>query len=511
MKKINRVMAFMLAGIIGLSCIGCGAKEDTVPGDNSPSVTTDNKADKNPEQEAKKVHIDILRTSLSESSALSEDKLKEVEGAVNEYISDKINVEIGLSEIGSDEYEEKAKAALSDGKTNLIWMNLCDESTKLSDLLGSEEASLMDITEVLKDTVLYKSAPEAMWKASLCGDSHYFVSVFNGNGEGYSFLFRKDIADNFNWSTANIKRPSDVEPMLADAKEEGLVYPFLTQKTATFSKWYIDSFDFFTKEQGTSWIAIDRSTNEVIDTVTTSEYFEFCTLMSFWADEGYISEEDIMKKTSQKTLKSKDWAVSWWDGAVGETEAQKLCNQDVTVIPATGRYLTIDSMAESAYVVSAKSSEEETKACMDFLGLLYTDEKLADIYTYGIEGSDFEYDQQGYVVRLSETYNYSMKNSAAATAVTSEATAPYDKSQVAELNSKAVVSQTNGFSFDKTPVQAEYEACKKVFEQYGFALENGGYTASDVESVIAQYQTALDSAGYQKILDEFTRQYNAWK
>ena len=50
-----------------------------------------------------------------------------------------------------------------------------------------------------------------------------------------------------------------------------------------------------------------------------------------------------------------------------------------------------------------------------------------------------------------------------------------------------------------------------IFEQYGFALECGGVKPADVASTIAQYQTALDEAGYQKVLAEFQKQYDAWK
>ena len=69
----------------------------------------------------------------------------------------------------------------------------------------------------------------------------------------------------------------------------------------------------------------------------------------------------------------------------------------------------------------------------------------------------------------------------------------------------------NGFQFDKSPVEAQYTACQNVFEEYGFALENGGYASSDVKNVIQQYQAALDEAGYQDVLAEFTKQYDAWK
>jgi len=44
-----------------------------------------------------------------------------------------------------------------------------------------------------------------------------------------------------------------------------------------------------------------------------------------------------------------------------------------------------------------------------------------------------------------------------------------------------------------------------------FLLENGGFAASEVEAKIAEYQAALDAAGYQEVLAAFQEQFNTWK
>ncbi len=53
--------------------------------------------------------------------------------------------------------------------------------------------------------------------------------------------------------------------------------------------------------------------------------------------------------------------------------------------------------------------------------------------------------------------------------------------------------------------------CQAVFDEYGFALENGGVASKDIDAKLADYQKALDEAGYQKVLAEFQSQYDAWK
>ncbi|MBQ3852295.1 MAG: DUF3502 domain-containing protein, partial [Lachnospiraceae bacterium] len=138
--------------------------------------------------------------------------------------------------------------------------------------------------------------------------------------------------------------------------------------------------------------------------------------------------------------------------------------------------------------------------------------KLADMYAYGIEGEDFNYNADGYVEKVADAkYNHSMWESANATVVTCEAENPYTAQMYVDFNSSALISCANGFQFDKTPVEDQYTACQTVFEKYGFILENGGFASADVEAKIAEYQAALDEAGYQDVLAEFQRQYNEWK
>ena len=112
----------------------------------------------------------------------------------------------------------------------------------------------------------------------------------------------------------------------------------------------------------------------------------------------------------------------------------------------------------------------------------------------------------------SDKYNHSMWESASATIVTPLDNEPDNKADLyIDFNGGANTSVAAGFRFDKAPVEAEYTACRNLFEKYGFALENGGVAPEDVDAEIAKYQADLDAAGYQEVLAEFKAQYDAWK
>ena len=500
MKKLKKVAALVLSAAMALSLAACGDDTTSTSGAASSSSSSSSSSDV--------VTISLYRASFNVTPDSAQ--VQKVEDAINAYIADKINVQIKLTDIASGEYTEKANLALANNEINLLWTASWEGTIGTNDLVPQN--AVYDLTDLLPGTALYNSMSEGQWEATKYDGKNYFIPVYKDNVEGYDFMFRQDLIDQFGWDITSVSSLADLEPMLADAKSIGLKYPLLTQKTAMFYRWYIDDFDFFTADATSNWVAVDRSTNEVVDTVLTSQYKEFCTLMAKYAEAGYVSEDEVTKTTTDTTTQTQDWAISWWTDIPVNDEADSRYGQDVTMQPATDRWAHSTSALGSCYCITANSSAAEAQACIDFMGLLYTDSKLADMYTFGIEGEDFTYDANGQVSQSSDKYNHSMWESASATIVTPLDNEPANKADLYEsFNGGANTSCAAGFRFDKTPVEAQYAACQNVFEEYGFALENGGYSSADVEATIAAYQAALDEAGYQDVLAEFTSQYNAWK
>ena len=491
------------------------------------------------------VTIKVTRACFNLANPDSE-QVKKVQDAINEYIKDKINVQIELTDIGSGEYTEKANLALANNEINLLWTASWESTIGTNDLVPAN--AVYDITDLLPGTPLYESMDEGQWEATKYDGKNYFVPVYKDNVEGYDVMFRKDLVDKYGWDISSVKTLADLEPMLADLEAEGLKYPYLSQKTAMFYRYYINDFDFFTADSQSNWVAVDRSTNEVVDTVLTDQYKEFCTLMAKWAEAGYISEDEVTKTTTDTTTQTQDWGISWWTdipvnaeaGYISEDEVTKTTtdtttqtqdwgiswwtdipvnaeansryNQEVVMTPITDRWAHSTSALGSCYAVTANSTPEEAQACVDFLGLLYTDSKLADLYTFGIEGEDFNYVDGKVEQTDAGKYNHSMWESASATIVTPLTTEPDDKAELyKDFNGGANTSCAAGFRFDKSEVADKYAACQNVFNEYGFALENGGYGVDQIEDTIAQYQAALDEAGYQDVLAAFQAQYDEWK
>ena len=484
-KTMKKLLAAVLVGAMTIAMFtGCGKSDEVV--------------------------INVTRACFN-LAAPDEAQVQKVEDAINAYVKEKgFNFRIELNDLESGSYTEKANMALNANEINLLWTASWESTIGTNDLVPKD--AVYDLTELVKDTPLYKSMDEGQWEAAKYDGKIYYVPVYKDNVEGYDFMFRKALVDKYGWDTASVKKLADLEPMLADAKAEGLKYPFLTQRTAMFYRWYINDFDFFTADVTANWVSVDRATNSVVNTIQTPQYKEFATLMAKWAEAGYISEDDVTKTTTDTTTQTQDWGISWWTDIPVNAEANARYGQEVVMAPATDRWAHSTSALGSCYAVTKNSTEEQAKACIDFLGLLYTDSKLADMYTFGIEGEDFTYDANGQVVQNSTKYHHSMWESASATIVTPVQGEPANKAELYKsFNGGAKTSCAAGFRFDKKPVEAEFSACQAVFDEFGFALENGGVAVADIDAKIAAYQAALDEAGYQKILAEFQKQYDAWK
>ena len=513
-KQLGRKILAVTILAAMVTAAGCGGKstETKAPADSATQAPADTKdtakdtATQAPVEKAEKTKITVYR-NLFNLGAPDEGEVKKVQDAINSYIGDKINVEIDLHEFSSSEYKDKANLALINGEVDLFWTASWIETIKANDLV--KQKAVADLTDKLPNYDVYKSIPDWVWPGSAYAEKNYFIPVYKDMAEGYNLMFRKDLIDKYGWDLSTIKSVKDIVPMLEDCKAEGLKYPYLTQHTAMFYRYYLNKFDFFTSDD---FIGVDREKDAVVDTVLTPEYKEFCTLMGDWAEKGYLSEDDLTKTTTDTTTQTQDWGVSWWTDIPNNEEADTRYKQAVEMVRVTDDWRMSSSMLGSCYAVSSTCSDEEIDACLKFISLLYTDKTVADLYTFGIEGTD--YTKVDGKIEMSEKalYNHDMWESAPVTALTFEKGEPDNKLDLyTTFNEGASVSIALGFRFDPTPVEVEYTSCQQVFNEFGYTLQHGAYSPADVQSGIDAYQKALDNAGYQKVLKEAQTQYDEWK
>jgi putative aldouronate transport system substrate-binding protein len=503
----KKFLAVSLA-VAMFAATGCGSKDEgasTTEPTTGAAVTEAASGDDT--ATAAPTTITVYRDTFN-LGATDDAEVKAVQDAINAYIGPKINVQIELNDIVHAEYPNKCNLALAGGEVNLFFTANWMETVKTDDVVAQN--AVYDITDILPQQDLYTAIPDWVWTASAFAGKNYFIPCYKESAEGYNIMFRKDLVDKYGWDISKVTSLKDIEPMLADCLSEGLKYPYLSQKTPMFKRYYLNKFDFFSQD---SFIAVDKDQDAVVDAIQTPEYAEFASLMGDWADKGYLSDDEITKSTPDTTTQTQDWGISWWTDVPNNDEADGRYKQEVEMAKVTENWIQSNTTLGSCYGISANSTEDEAIACLKFLGLLYTDTTLADLYTFGIEGTDYTKAADGTITKL-ETgkYNHSAWESTSVTALSLETNEPSNKIELySQFNDNAKSSIAAGFRFATSAVDAKYAACVQVFNEFGYALENGAYKSADVAGAIADYQKALDDAGYQDVLAEAQKQYDAWK
>lgn len=447
---------------------------------------------------------------------VDQDQVQKVEDAINAALKAKgSSVQVNINDIVSGEYGNKASLAMASGECDLLWnASWWDSGIGTNDLYAN--GSAYDLTDIIKGSTLESSMDAGVWEASKYDGKIYFVPVYKESYEGYDLKTPASVVDKYGWDLSKIKADSTIktlknlEPMLAELKADGYKYPYTSVTTAMFYRYYIDKYDFFTQN---ALFAVDRASNTVINPIQTADYKEFVTLMSEWAEAGYISQDEVTKATDSNVAQSSDWGFTWWTCVPGdEANSESRDNQDEYIIDGvTGKYMHSTTTLGSCFTVNSSCSEAKAKAAVEFLGYLYTDNEIANLYTYGIEGEDYTL-VDGRVDQTSQKYNHAAWESTSVKVLTLTKTEDADKvQQYVDMNGSAATSCAAGFRFDKSSVEAEYTACISIMDEYGYNLENGGFASADVQKTIDEYQSKLDAAGYQKVLAEFQAQYDAWK
>lgn len=488
----DRLIALFLTAFMMITVLsGC---------QNASSGTSDTFADS-----SDKVEINIYHCTFNIASADSAE-VQVIEDAINDYIADKINVKIKLTDLGQGEYEDKCNLAIANGEANLFWTASWMGSVSTDSLVSGK--AVYDLSELLQGTDLYNSIPEAVWESSRYNGKDYFIPCYKESSEGYDLVYPTEKATKYGWDLSSVKKLADLEPMLEQMKQDGVKYPLLLQMMPFFSKFYLDDYEFIL---GSTLIAVDRDTNEVVDCLTLPEYREFLDLMSRWGEKGYISAEEATKTVPENAINTTDWGfAAWWDVPVNE-EASATYGQGCDVIHMTKNYLNSTSTLGSCFAVSSASTNEQAKACVDFLGLMYTDPVLAGLFTFGIEGTDYDV-EDGFVVKKGGLYDHSSWESGSIVSIPLEVGDPENKVELYEkFNESAEEALANGFRFDFSSVEAEWSACNSLFDQYGFVLEQGGCPTAEVDARQEEFRSELDAAGYQKVIAEVIKQYEAWK
>ena len=151
---------------------------------------------------------------------------------------------------------------------------------------------------------------------------------------------------------------------------------------------------------------------------------------------------------------------------------------------------------------------------MKFINLLYSQNEVHDTLAWGVEGTDWEKNEDGAAVYpegvTTETVGYHMNDFLYGDILT---ITPWEdaglREQQAAKNKEVDASKYIGFSIDDTKVASQVTACQNVMNEYKPMLSAGVYGA-DTAAKYDEFIAALEGAGINEIIAEYQTQLDEW-
>lgn len=512
-KLLKGLSLVLTMAMLGVSLAGCGSKpanegasapaEDTAKEEKSkedaPAPAEDAGGAAGSEETGETVNITWHRTAWHTNA-----DEKKVEDAINAYIEPLIGVTVTVL---NDAENTQLDLALAGGDDiDLFWVASWSNAYNFID--GNIAC---DLTNVLADyPELYASMPETVWEASKNDGRNYYVPIYKESANAQGLSVPTSVVEKYGWDLSTVKTLKDIEPMLADCAADGMSNPIALQGP-TFDCFEIDTYSFLTKYAG---VARGGDTAKIVNVIESPEYADYVNMMYAWNQAGYVNQEESAPDSigeqiiTEKRNAGQNAFYRWAMTPDSKANATARYGMDVEIIPLTGSYIETDSAAGSAYMINAKTTKAD--ACLKFLQLLSTDETLANLAAFGIEGEHYTRTEDGRISLIADSaYAYP------GVWITCNVNAPSlmegesadKKEQYAQFNAEAEVSCTAGFRFDKANVEAEVAAIDGVLAEYQPLLEKGFYNPDEY---LPEFQSALKSAGIDKVIEEMQTQYDAW-
>lgn len=494
MKKMKRIIACGLAVVMALSATGCNKKKVVSEDPNT-------------------VPADPYEIQWYMVSAPQKD-IELIEEKINEYIEPKINATVNITLMESGQYTQKVGTMISSGE----YFDIGFAATWCLDYLMNAGLGAFAPLDDYMDTYLKdvkELLPEYMFdsatvKGSICG-----IPTYKEAATQYGWIYRKDIADKYGIDMTQYKTLEEFLPVAEMLKEkEPGMYPVDWDK----SNHYAGNL------YGVTTVSPLSNLPEVV--ISYAEGDDSSKVQGSYDLDGTNAKKyvDIKREYYKKGLVRKDTATATdsiarfnngytfaYVSPLKPGKAAELQTQTKYPIAQAGitpvyqdRLPGLGSMS----VISTTSNNPVR--CARFLNLLYTDEYLANLLVYGVEGKHYT-KKDGYVEQIPNSgYDMSAETWRFGNVFLVYPNSPEAVGKAEELkkfNDSAVVRDANTFVFDNTNVEMEIAELQNVRSAFGDIGQYGSVDEDYYEERDERKQ-ALISGGIEKIISEMQRQYD---
>ncbi len=261
----------------------------------------------------------------------------------------------------------------------------------------------------------------------------------------------------------------------------------------------------------------DETCTTIRNPFTSEEFLEYCRRMRTWRENGWIPSDSLISgKTVVDMFRDQEVFMTW----IAVNPIDRMMQQKNYSFPidmfstSEDSELSTSQIHSSGWGVCAQS--EHPEKAVQLLNLMYDDPELANLLMNGIEGREYVKISDHIISYpegvTAETVGYSRRLSIFGDYMQVYQWYPAtekDYENLLEFSKGLQVSHLLGYTFDLTPVAAEYNAVTAVLSEYMPPLDCG--VIDDVDSAVQNMNEELEKAGISRIIAENQRQLDRWR
>ncbi len=484
MKKTVRILAAVLAIGMAAACTGCGGG-NSAGGDSKEVVW-------------------CLPVGTSQDEAAVHEK-------VNEYVKEKLGVDLRIDTIDSGSYEQKMQMMNASNED----YDICFTSNWLNNYYTNIENDIfLPIGELMKKETpaLYGLFNEKMWDGVKVDGEIYGIMNQQIFAWAPALLFPEKNLEATGFTIDDFSDLKDLTPYLEKVVE-------LTGKPVRVPT----TWKAHTLKAGIEHIAGDDvpvgiytadTGLKVFNVFESPEFKDYAKLVYDWRIAG-LQHEDIIFKDGNEVKATIDSAVTEFAFEYPNTDkpgyAESLTEEYGTtmVVKRIAKpYLT--SSGVTATLQAINSNSEKPIDALKVLELVNTDKYLYNLLVYGIEGRNYTKIGENKIEKSKDNVygvsDWAMGNTFLG--YTTENVPDNVHEQTHEINSTAEFSPAYGFVADLSEFGVQVSNCKSVISEYLSGLEQG---VADYNTVYEQFVQKLKAAGADILVEEVQKQIDEWK
>ncbi len=519
---MKKIISMLLVLTMVLAMVGCGSK------DKSTNNTTDNSSKNNvtvaPEASSDSEGTDGAKSDEIYNMVMEiinygyDDKdIKMVEDAVNAITEPAIGVHVTFLTVPIANMSTKLELMVAGGEQmDLVQTGLLTTPNNLA-----ASGLLTPLTDLLaKSEVLTSLAGDLLGACTVQGEIYaYPANLYPG--VNVSFIYDSDLAAQYNIKMPErITSEADWEYIFDQVLASGMPQYGITTGDGVNVEWTLGAdYDALGDSAYNSYgVVMGMETGTKVENwYATETYKKQCEMKRKWYEKGYVLPDSISNGYTVRDSMSQGTvfgyvtqigtgtSVAYWSAQTGKTLAS---------IPISDVSITASGVVNLSWGIS--STCERPEKVIEFLELLYTDAELANLISYGIEGTHYITQEGSKIIKYPDGIDSMSVGYGSFIGPFGDSTQIYYREPLTDQFvttipnfglGKAKVSQYMGYTFDTSKVQTELTAVNAVISQYAPSLACG---IVDTEKTISEFLSALTTAGIDKVIAENQAQLDAF-